>query len=226
MKATEAEVDTKPDLQQRLVDALYGPGHRRSESVEELVDAMIAILSSPGGWKAGSRVTATRSVAGEFTEGKSYTLAEDMENGKVTVVADDSGERNGWMSAYFVPSASALSTLQVQTSEAETQEGIGAWADEVFGKVTSLPRTVERAGEELTELAEEAAGDADPDKMIVEAADVVIVLMRFAAVIGRDLNQAVAAKMARNRARKWRSDGTGHGYHTTEAPTPSLPDDA
>jgi len=36
-------VSELPDLQQRLVDALYGPGHRRSDSVEELADALISI---------------------------------------------------------------------------------------------------------------------------------------------------------------------------------------
>lgn len=35
-----------PNLQQRLVNALYGPGKRRSDTVEELADAMIAIFVS------------------------------------------------------------------------------------------------------------------------------------------------------------------------------------
>lgn len=49
-----------PDLQQRLVDAIYGPGKRRSDTVEELADALIAISRSalerhslPGGAEAG-----------------------------------------------------------------------------------------------------------------------------------------------------------------------------
>lgn len=43
-------VDDRPDLQQRLVTALYGPGVRRSDTVEELADALIAVaaaLTSP-----------------------------------------------------------------------------------------------------------------------------------------------------------------------------------
>lgn len=102
----------------------------------------------------------------------------------------------------------------------ETQASIGQWADSVFGPVTSLPRAVERAAEELKELHEAAEAGHEPATMIVEAADVTIVLMRFAEAIGQNLFAAVDAKMVRNRAREWRSDGTGHGYHTKEAPTP------
>jgi len=39
-------LDDKPDLQQRLVDALYGPGVRRSDSVDELADAVIALAKA------------------------------------------------------------------------------------------------------------------------------------------------------------------------------------
>lgn len=95
----------------------------------------------------------------------------------------------------------------------ETQETIGLWADEVFGKVTDLPRAVRRADEEMAELLEEASGDANPGRMAKEMADVVIVLMRIAHVIGIDLAATINAKMAINRGRKWRADGTGHGYH-------------
>lgn len=116
---------------------------------------------------------------------------------------------------------SALASPTVEREADETQEAIGKWADEVFGPVMDLPRAVERASEEMVELHEEADGGADPDKMIVEAADVVIILMRFAQSIGRDLKAAVNAKMAVNRARKWNSDGTGHGYHVSPSnPTP------
>jgi len=98
---------------------------------------------------------------------------------------------------------------------AETQESIGAWADETFGVVTDLPRAVGRAGEELAEL-KEAAETLTPQDMIVEMADVVIVLMRLANVIGQDLTAAINAKMAINRQRVWKTDGTGHGYHVKQ----------
>lgn len=42
-------------------------------------------------------------------------------------------------------------------------------------------------------------------------------LFTFCLMLGRSLPTAVEAKMAKNRARKWRRDGTGHGYHTQEA---------
>lgn len=115
--------------------------------------------------------------------------------------------------AYF--DALKAPTLPVVEKEQDgwTQERIGAWADTVFGPVTDLPRAVKRADEEMRELLTEAEETADPDRMIVEMADVVIVLKRIAHVIGRNLDQAISAKMDINEAREWRSDGTGHGYH-------------
>jgi NTP pyrophosphatase (non-canonical NTP hydrolase) len=53
----------------------------------------------------------------------------------------------------------------------------------------------------------------DADEITEEAADVVIVLYRLAAMCGRDLHEVIDSKMAVNRGRKWKSDGTGHGYH-------------
>lgn len=44
------------DLQQRLVDALYGPGKRRSDTVEELADAMIAIFASRASQQQGPEI--------------------------------------------------------------------------------------------------------------------------------------------------------------------------
>jgi hypothetical protein len=40
------EQELRPDLQQRLVEALYGPGVRRSDSIEELADALIAVAAA------------------------------------------------------------------------------------------------------------------------------------------------------------------------------------
>lgn len=36
---------SKRDLQQRMVDAVYGRGQRRSDTVEDLVEALIAIAT-------------------------------------------------------------------------------------------------------------------------------------------------------------------------------------
>jgi len=50
----------------------------------------------------------------------------------------------------------------------------------------------------------------------MEAADVVIVLNRLAHVCGFELNDLVDHKMAINRQRKWKLDGTGHGHHVRQ----------
>lgn len=42
---SDEQVST-PDLQQRLVTALYGPNVRRSDTVEELTDALIAVTAT------------------------------------------------------------------------------------------------------------------------------------------------------------------------------------
>lgn len=105
----------------------------------------------------------------------------------------------------------------------ETQATIGEWADSVFGEVTDLPRAVARAAEEMQELKDAADQGAPPHELIKEAADVTIVLMRLAQATGQDLMAAVDAKMAINRARQWRVDGAGHGYHTVKAPSEAAP---
>ncbi len=46
-----------------------------------------------------------------------------------------------------------------------------------------------------------------------EAADVVILLHRLVALAGMDLSEQVDAKMAINRARKWKAAGDGTGGH-------------
>ena len=59
------------------------------------------------------------------------------------------------------------------------------------------------------------AGDNSPDALD-ECADVVIVLCRLARRLGGDLWREVERKMAVNRKRTWRLDGTGHAYHVRE----------
>lgn len=95
----------------------------------------------------------------------------------------------------------------------ETQQSITEWADSAFGPAPSIARIAARANEEMAELLRAATSDAPPDKIAAEAADVVIVMYRLLTVIGADLQDAIDAKMAINRKREWRKDGTGHGYH-------------
>jgi NTP pyrophosphatase (non-canonical NTP hydrolase) len=94
----------------------------------------------------------------------------------------------------------------------ETQESISSWADETFGPARSNIRIATRANEEMSELLKKlAADDTDPEAP-VEAADVVIVLLRLAERMRSDLLDEVDKKMAINRTREWVRDGTGCGY--------------
>lgn len=139
-------------------------------------------------------------------------------------------------------------------SKKETQESIYQWATETFGPADLLS-TVERAEEEMDELLEAAEsftrqlhkhGDAIQtltpqlipralSKMVTEAADISIVLKRFAEIARRQghaigalletLDEAEQQKMATNRARVWIVFGNGHGRHArypndTEVDTP------
>lgn len=100
----------------------------------------------------------------------------------------------------------------------ETQKTIAIWANEVFGPAPSVARIAARANEEMAELLRHVtSGNADAYEIVVEAADVVIVLMRLAEVCRRDLMAEVEDKMAINRQRRWQKDGTGHGYHVRPA---------
>ena len=44
----------------------------------------------------------------------------------------------------------------------------------------------------------------------------VIVMYRLIERQGYDLLEEINKKMAKNRARMWQKDGTGHGYHVRE----------
>ena len=87
----------------------------------------------------------------------------------------------------------------------ETWETMAAWTSETFGPV-SLERIATRANEEMQELL------ADPSD-VTEAADVCIVLSRYPGIA-----DAINRKMAVNRARKWRLNGDGSGYHIKTPP--------
>ena len=97
----------------------------------------------------------------------------------------------------------------------ESQDTIADWARQAFGPAPSVMRVATRANEEMAELLRHAASNQRSDTIIEEAADVMIVLYRLAYILDLDLDLEVAvdAKMAVNRKREWKPDGTGHGYH-------------
>jgi NTP pyrophosphatase (non-canonical NTP hydrolase) len=98
----------------------------------------------------------------------------------------------------------------------ETQESVSKWANETFGPAGSNARVAARANEEMAELLRALTADDSSPKAIAEVADVVIVLYRLATRLGGDLHAEVDRKMAINRAREWKLDATGHGYHVRD----------
>lgn len=99
----------------------------------------------------------------------------------------------------------------------ETQRSIAEWADQTFGPAPSLARIAARANEEMAELLRGATAGAEPAALVEEAADVTIILYRLVRNAGGDLHDAIDGKMAVNRQRQWRKDGTGHAYHVGDA---------
>lgn len=98
----------------------------------------------------------------------------------------------------------------------ETFASIIDWQTQTFGPAT-VDRAFDRADEEFEELFKEMIGDVkdrDYRKMAMEAADVIICLSAFMQACGHW--DAVDKKMAINRARKWRTNGDGTGYHIPE----------
>jgi hypothetical protein len=119
----------------------------------------------------------------------------------------------------------------------ETQKTIGDWARETFPGGDDLsPRHCIRLLEEVVELClaagatyrECTAGVAKnfipgmdvsarnpevPEKVAAEMADCEIVLRVLAERRGVDLQAGVDLKMKINRARSWKSNGDGIGYH-------------
>src|ERR1051325_7747529 len=96
----------------------------------------------------------------------------------------------------------------------ESQKSIAEWAEQAFGKVGSNARVVGRANEEMAELVRAATSGKPPEKLVEEAADVVIVLYRLAERCGFCLEAMIDYKMEVNRKREWKQDQTGCGYHT------------
>jgi len=95
---------------------------------------------------------------------------------------------------------------------AESSQTIREWGDAIFGAPKDLTILVARARMEMDEL-EEALREGDHAEAGREAADVVILLHRIAALIGADLYEQVDAKMQINRARQWKAAGDGTGSH-------------
>lgn len=62
-------------------------------------------------------------------------------------------------------------------------------------------------------ICEETGAQVGIVRLIGQA---VIKLAEICHAIGHSLGECIDTKMARNRAREWRLDGSGHGYHTKE----------
>jgi len=116
----------------------------------------------------------------------------------------------------------------------ENQQTVFAWMQETFpGMDPNSPRKSIRLLEECIELCivsgaqyseiEDAVVSVlekevlnkgfKPEKIPGEVADVLIVLYGVAGMRGIDLNVEVDKKMVINRARKWKANGDGTGYH-------------
>ncbi len=98
----------------------------------------------------------------------------------------------------------------------ETQESITDWANETFGEPESNLSIALRAQEEMMELIGKLTDDDDSIEAPIEAADVIIILMRLFSSFNVPSNTVITAKMEVNRKRKWLSSGDGHGYHVKE----------
>ncbi len=99
----------------------------------------------------------------------------------------------------------------------ETQATINEWIEATFGAAGSNLSVAARANEEMAELLMGLAVDDNHPKAVEEAADIAIILYRLAQRRGINLHDAIDAKMAVNRARKW-NVANGHGYHVKPAP--------
>lgn len=96
----------------------------------------------------------------------------------------------------------------------ETPATIAKWAEDTFGPHTHALAGVNRVQAELNELfAAAGAVPQDHAKITNEVADVLITVYRYAYSMGIDIHEAVAAKMAVNRARLWKRNGDGTGQH-------------
>jgi NTP pyrophosphatase (non-canonical NTP hydrolase) len=106
----------------------------------------------------------------------------------------------------------------------EDQATIAQWANDTFGPAGSNARVAARANEEMAELLRALTADDNSPKAAEEVADVFIVLYRLAWRLGVDIHEVIDRKMQTNRAREWKLDATGHGYHVREKSLPNVID--
>jgi NTP pyrophosphatase (non-canonical NTP hydrolase) len=99
----------------------------------------------------------------------------------------------------------------------ETTATITQWVNNAFGVTDNPFRRATRANEEMAELLTAIASGEEPEKIGEEAADVAILMHLICGRLGLDLTEQVTKKMAKNRARQWRVDATGCGYHVKDA---------
>jgi NTP pyrophosphatase (non-canonical NTP hydrolase) len=105
----------------------------------------------------------------------------------------------------------------------ESQYSISDWADATFGPSGSNARVAARANEEMAELLRALTADDKHPKASEEVADIVIILYRLATRLGIDLMAEIDRKMSVNRARVWKKDNTGHGYHVRDKQPGAVP---
>lgn len=115
--------------------------------------------------------------------------------------------------AHLVREAESLKPFPVNN---ETQQSVYQWAVAAFGEKSSNLRVAERAQGEMDELRQKLMADDNHVDAGEEVADTVIVLMRLAEELGIDLQKMINEKMAVNRERTWKPDGTGVGYHVSD----------
>lgn len=96
----------------------------------------------------------------------------------------------------------------------ETQASIATWARATFGPPASCELLVKRTVMEMDELVHAvAASRTSRERIMKEAADVLVVLYQVAAYCDHDLLDEVDRVMAVNRTRKWRLNADGTGQH-------------
>lgn len=136
----------------------------------------------------------------------------------VKCVSERLGERDEFERGYqiaveqwqlrAVALAESERTIHELRRQLTLQTRIAQWAEETFGPATAKV-SFRRFDEEDAELA---LNNQDPE----EAADIVVTLMRWAAVRGFDLLAETERKLEKCRKREWikNGDGTGHRADT------------
>ena len=92
---------------------------------------------------------------------------------------------------------------------------ITEWQVKTFGEAKP-ERAWGRMLEEFEEMIAALEQNEHAEKLSEEAADVVITLAAWVQSHGHDLANEVEKKMAKNRARQWKLDGAGCGYHVKD----------